>query len=73
MSVFVILALACAVLACAAAVLAGLQVVAAGRRLAEAVGATMTRLGPLVDELTQEAAVTAAELEAFGAGGDGHR
>lgn len=72
MSVFVILALACAVLACAVAVLAALQVVAAGRRLAATVDATMTKLRPLVDELTQEAAVTAAELEAFSARGRDH-
>ncbi|MEX0658344.1 MAG: hypothetical protein WD080_04360 [Egibacteraceae bacterium] len=71
MSVFVILALACAVMACAAAVLATFPVVSASRRLAGTVGETMAQLRPLVDELTQEAAVTAAELEAFSArGGD---
>lgn len=67
MAVFVILALALAVLSVAAVVVAALQVVTVGRGLAAAVGEATTQLRPLAEELAEEAAVTAAELEALGA------
>ncbi|HVM00935.1 MAG TPA: hypothetical protein VM324_16720 [Egibacteraceae bacterium] len=65
MPVFVVVALSLAVLSVAAVVLSALQVKAAIGALAAAMRTTGNRLRPLVDELAEEAAVAATELEAI--------
>ena len=65
MSVFVVLALTLAVAATGAVAVAGLQLLRASRRLQSGVKTAAARLEPLTEELQDEAAVTAVELEAL--------
>ena len=64
-SVFVVLAITLAVAATGAVAVAGLQLLRASRRLQAGVKAAAGRLQPLTEELQDEAAVTAVELEAL--------
>lgn len=65
MSVFVVLALALAVAAVGGVVVAVLQLLRASRGLRAGVERATERLGPLTQELSDEAAVTAVEVEAL--------
>lgn len=64
-AVFVVVALALAVVAVGGVVVAALQLRGAVSGLRDRAGTAGQRLTPLTDELTDEAAVTAVELEAL--------
>lgn len=65
MDVFILVALAVAVASVGAVGVAAIGLWRAGRGLREAREVAMTRIGPLVDELAAEQAVTALELSAL--------
>ncbi|HEY8340726.1 MAG TPA: hypothetical protein VIK95_12730 [Egibacteraceae bacterium] len=65
MSVFVVLALALAVAAVGGVIVAALQLLRASRDLRAGVERASQRLDPLTQELSDEAAVAATELEAL--------